>query len=46
MKFMSDRAAVERFRSQLQLSVGSVTGADPADPADPDNTLGLTPGTF
>jgi hypothetical protein len=43
VKFMSDRAAVERFRSQLQLYVGSVTGADPADP---DNTLGLTPGTF
>jgi hypothetical protein len=39
--FMADRAAVERFRSQLQLYVGQVTGVDPADPT---GTLGLTPG--
>jgi ABC-type Fe3+ transport system substrate-binding protein len=42
-KFMSDRAAVERFRSQVQLYVGSVTGPDPADPA---GSLGLNPGGF
>jgi len=41
--FMSDRDAVERFRSQLQLYVGQVVGPDPADPT---NTLGLTPGKF
>jgi len=41
--FMSDRDAVERFRSQVQLYVGQVLGPDPADPT---NTLGLTPGTF
>jgi ABC-type Fe3+ transport system substrate-binding protein len=39
--FMADRGAVERFRSQLELYVGQVTGADPADPT---GTLGLTPG--
>ena len=42
-KFMSDRDAVERFRSQVELYVGKVTGADPADPR---GTLGRTPGTF
>jgi hypothetical protein len=42
-RFMSDRAAVERFRSQAELYVGRVQGADPADP---DNTLGRTPGRF
>lgn len=42
-RFMSDRAAVERFRSQVELYVGRVQGADPADP---DNTLGRTPGRF
>jgi ABC-type Fe3+ transport system substrate-binding protein len=41
--FMRDRAAVERFRSQVQLYVGQVTGADPADP---DDSFGLTPGSF
>ncbi|MFD4874512.1 hypothetical protein ACFWOB_14235 [Streptomyces sp. NPDC058420] len=41
--FMSDRNAVERFRSQVQLYVGQVAGPDPADPT---NTLGLTPGKF
>ncbi|WP_369250810.1 ABC transporter substrate-binding protein [Streptomyces sp. R41] len=43
VKFMSNRAAVERFRSQLELYVGQVKGADPADPTD---TLGRTPGSF
>ncbi|KPI22056.1 hypothetical protein OK074_7250 [Actinobacteria bacterium OK074] len=43
VKFMSNRAAVERFRSQVELYVGQVKGADPADP---DNTLGRTPGAF
>jgi ABC-type Fe3+ transport system substrate-binding protein len=41
--FMSDRAAVERFRAQVELYIGPVTGPDPADP---DNTLGPTPGAF
>jgi len=41
--FMRDRAAVERFRSQVQLYVGQVTGPDPADP---DNSFGRTPGAF
>lgn len=41
--FMADRGAVERFRSQLQLYVGEVQGADPADPT---GSLGLTPGGF
>jgi hypothetical protein len=40
---MSDRGAVERFRTQVELYVGKVTGADPADP---DGTLGRTPGAF
>ncbi len=42
-RFMSDRAAVERFRSQVELYVGRVQGADPADP---DGTLGPAPGGF
>jgi len=42
-KFMSDRAAVERFRSQIELYVGRAQGGDPADP---DNTLGRAPGAF
>jgi len=41
--FMRDRAAVERFRAQVELYIGRVQGADPADP---DNTLGRTPGRF
>ena len=42
-KFMSDRAAVERFRSQVELYFGQVKGADPGDPV---GTLGRTPGAF
>ncbi|WP_150136566.1 hypothetical protein [Streptomyces hyaluromycini] len=42
-KFMSNRAAVERFRSQVELYFGQVKGADPGDP---DGTLGRTPGAF
>jgi ABC-type Fe3+ transport system substrate-binding protein len=42
-RFMSDQAAVERFRSEVERYVGRVQGADPADP---DNTLGRTPGRF
>jgi len=42
-RFMSDRAAVERFRSQVELYVGAVTGPDPADPSA---SLGRTPGRF
>lgn len=42
-KFMKNRDAVERFRSQVELYVGQVEGADPADPTD---TLGRTPGAF
>ncbi|MGW6909127.1 ABC transporter substrate-binding protein [Streptomyces sp. NPDC054940] len=42
-KFMSDRDAVERFRSQVELYFGQVEGADPGDP---DNTLGRAPGAF
>jgi ABC-type Fe3+ transport system substrate-binding protein len=42
-KFMRDRAAIERFRSQVELYVGRVQGADPADPT---GTLGRTPGGF
>jgi 2-polyprenyl-6-methoxyphenol hydroxylase-like FAD-dependent oxidoreductase len=38
-----DRAAVECFRSQLELYVGPVEGANPADPTD---ALGRTPGDF
>jgi ABC-type Fe3+ transport system substrate-binding protein len=41
--FMADRAAVERFRSQLQLYIGEAQGPDPADPV---GSLGLTPGAF
>lgn len=39
-KFMRDRAAVERFRSQVELYVGQVRGANPADPT---NSLGRVP---
>ncbi|WP_405719720.1 ABC transporter substrate-binding protein [Streptomyces sp. NBC_01537] len=42
-KFMSNRAAVERFRSQVELYFGQVQGTDPGDP---DGTLGRTPGAF
>ncbi|MGW3649654.1 ABC transporter substrate-binding protein [Streptomyces sp. NPDC000878] len=42
-RFMSDRAAVERFRSQVELYFGRVEGADPGDPT---GTLGRTPGGF
>jgi ABC-type Fe3+ transport system substrate-binding protein len=42
-RFMSDRAAVERFRSQVELYVGPVSGVDPADPT---GSLGRTPGGF
>jgi hypothetical protein len=31
-KFMHDRAAVERFRTQIELYVGRVAGSNPADP--------------
>jgi ABC-type Fe3+ transport system substrate-binding protein len=41
--FMANRAAVDRFRAQVELYVGPVSGPDPADP---DNTLGRTPGRF
>ncbi len=41
--FMSDQAAVDRFRSQVELYVGPVRGADPGDPT---GTLGRTPGRF
>jgi ABC-type Fe3+ transport system substrate-binding protein len=41
--FMANRAAVEQFRSQLQLYVGQVQGPDPADPS---NSLGRAPGGF
>ncbi|WP_255512955.1 hypothetical protein [Kribbella caucasensis] len=40
---MSDQAAVDRFRSQLELYVGPVTGADPGDPTA---VLGRAPGRF
>jgi ABC-type Fe3+ transport system substrate-binding protein len=40
-KFMSDRGAVEHFRSQLELYFGQVSGPDPASPEAP---LGLAPG--
>jgi hypothetical protein len=36
-KFMADRGAVERFRSQGEFYVGKVADADPADP---QGTLG------
>jgi len=42
-KFMNNRAAVERFRSQVELYFGQVKGVDPGDPT---NTLGRTPGAF
>jgi ABC-type Fe3+ transport system substrate-binding protein len=42
-RFMSDRAAVDRFKSQVELYVGAVQGPDPADS---QNTLGRTPGGF
>lgn len=42
-RFTSDRGAVERFRSQVELYVGKVNGANPADP---QGTLGLTPGAI
>ncbi|MGA6227205.1 ABC transporter substrate-binding protein [Streptomyces umbrinus] len=42
-KFMSDRASVERFRSQVELYFGQVKGADPGDPTD---TLKRSPGAF
>lgn len=41
--FMSDQAAVDRFRSQIELYVGPAHGADPGDPSA---TLGRTPGRF
>lgn len=40
-KFMSDRGAAEQFRTQLELYLKPVVGADPASP---DQRLGLTPG--
>ncbi|MFI1047913.1 ABC transporter substrate-binding protein [Streptomyces griseoruber] len=42
-RFMADRDAVERFRSQVELYVGQVKGADPGDP---QGTLGRYPGAF
>lgn len=42
-RFMSDRAAVEQFKSQIELYVGAVRGPDPADP---QNALGRAPGRF
>jgi ABC-type Fe3+ transport system substrate-binding protein len=39
-RFMSDRAAVELFRSQLELYFKPVSGVDPASP---DHVLGLQP---
>lgn len=41
--FMRDQAAVDRFRSQVELYVGPVHGADPGDPSA---ALGRTPGRF
>ncbi|MGL6235606.1 MAG: ABC transporter substrate-binding protein [Segniliparus sp.] len=40
VKFMSDRAAVEQFRTQATLYVGEVVGANP------NGDLGLAPGAF
>jgi len=40
-RFMNDRAAVERFRSEVELYLGPVSGPDPASPQAP---LGLAPG--
>ena len=42
-RFMANRAAVERFRSQVELYVGAPQGPDPADP---EGTLGRRPGAF
>jgi len=42
-KSMSDRAAVEHFRSQGELYFGQVKSADPSNP---DGTLGRTSGAF
>jgi hypothetical protein len=39
-EFMRDWAAVERFRTQIELYVGRVAGSNPADP---NKTLGRTP---
>jgi ABC-type Fe3+ transport system substrate-binding protein len=43
VRFMSNRRAVERFRSQVEQFFGPVEGADPADPA---GSLGDNPGGF
>jgi hypothetical protein len=43
VRFMSDRTAVERFRSRVEQHVGPVEGANPADPA---GTLRDNPGGF
>ena len=42
-RFMANRAAVERFRDQVELYVGAPQGPDPADP---QGTLGRRPGAF
>ncbi|MFF4407433.1 ABC transporter substrate-binding protein [Streptomyces sp. NPDC001404] len=39
-KFMSDRAALDRYKARISLYVGDVKGTDPADP---DGKLGLYP---
>ncbi|GGX74667.1 ABC transporter substrate-binding protein [Streptomyces hiroshimensis] len=39
-KFMSDRAALDRYKARISLYVGDVKGADPADP---ESKLGLYP---
>ncbi|MFI9723518.1 ABC transporter substrate-binding protein [Streptomyces sp. NPDC052396] len=39
-KFMSDRAALDRYKARISLYVGDVKGTDPADP---DGRLGLYP---
>ncbi|MFG2181672.1 ABC transporter substrate-binding protein [Streptomyces abikoensis] len=39
-QFMSDRAALDRFKARISLYVGDVKGADPADP---EGKLGLYP---
>jgi ABC-type Fe3+ transport system substrate-binding protein len=41
--FMANRAAVEQFRTQVQLYAGQVQGPDPADPT---GSLGPAPGAF
>ena len=43
VRFMSNRAAVDRVRARVEQYVGPVEGPDPADPA---GTLGDTPGAF